>query len=222
MRAEGATFDPRCLGVYVITSGTLVPGRGHREVAEAAIEGGATAIQLRAPELLDEQLLPLARDLAVRCREAGVLFVINDRPWIAVAADADGAHVGLDQDLREARERLGPERVLGASVADLGQARDATRAGVDYLGVTVWPTATKPDAVPRGLDVLKEIASASGSPVVGIGGITATNARAVMEAGAAGVAVISAVVAAADPVTATRALRKVVDDHRVERSAGGR
>ena len=140
-----------------------------------------------------------------------MLCILNDRVEVAVAADADGAHVGQDDALGAARAGLGPERVLGISVRDADQARAATLAGADYLGVTVWSTATKPEAEAVGIDGLSAVAAATALPVVGIGGIDATNAAEVIAAGAAGVAVISAVAAALDPATATRELRDVVD-----------
>jgi thiamine-phosphate pyrophosphorylase len=204
-------LDPRALRAYVVTSGTLVPGRGHREIAIAAIEGGATAIQVRAPELGDAELLPLAREIVRICREARVLCIVNDRVEVAIAADADGVHVGQADHPGAARAALGPDRILGVSVLDAGQAREAAALGADYLGVTVWPTRTKPEALPRGPDGLDTVAGATPLPVVGIGGIDATNAAEVIRAGAAGVAVISTVVAARDPATATRELRAAVD-----------
>jgi thiamine-phosphate pyrophosphorylase len=209
----GEALDPRALGVYVITSAEFF-GRGHLDVAAAAIEGGATALQLRAPELGDDDLLLLATDLASRCRASGVLFVVNDRVDVAVAAGADGAHVGQHDDPAGARERLGAGRVLGISVRDAGEGRFAARAGADYLGVTVWPSATKPEAVAGGVAAVREVAVAVDVPVVGIGGIDPANAELVLAAGAAGVAVISAVAAAPDPAAVVRALRGVVDAHR--------
>jgi thiamine-phosphate pyrophosphorylase len=209
------------LGVYVVTSADLA-GRGHLDVAAAALEGGATAVQLRAPELEDDALLPLAADLARRCRDAGALFVVNDRVEVAVRSGAGGAHVGQDEDAGLARRRLGPGMILGVSVGDAGEARVAEEAGADYLGVTVWATDTKPEAVARGLEGVREVAGAVRVPVVGIGGISADNATEVLEAGAAGVAVISAVAAAADPVEAVRALRRTVDAFHPSERAGRR
>jgi thiamine-phosphate pyrophosphorylase len=203
-------LDPRSLEVYVVTSADLA-GRDHGDVASAALEGGATALQLRAPELDDQAVLPLAVDLAARCRDAGVLFVVNDRVDVALASGAAGVHVGQDEDAGRARRRLGPDRVLGVSVGGAAQARAAQRAGADYLGVTVWATATKPEARARGLDGLREVVVTTTLPVVGIGGVTTENAAQVLEAGAAGVAVISAVAAADDPVEAVRELRRRVD-----------
>src|SRR3972149_1954947 len=192
-----AIFDHRSLRVYVVTSSGLVPGRGHREVALAAIEGGATAVQLRAPELADDALRLLAADLAVRCREAGVLFVVNDRVDVAAEVGA-GAHVGQDDDPRAARDVLGPEGVLGLSVASVEDALEAVGVGADYVGITVWATRTKPEAVPQGLHGLRAVVEATGLPVVAIGGIDGVNARKVLEAGAAGVAVVSAIGGAPD------------------------
>jgi thiamine-phosphate diphosphorylase len=214
MPAEGAMarLEPRTLDLYVVTTGTLVSGRAHGEIATAAVEGGATAVQLRAPELSDDRLLPLAAVLARTCGEAGVLFFVNDRIEVAIRCDAAGAHVGQDEDLESARGRLGPERILGVSVGDGEEAKAAEAAGADYLGVTVWETATKPEAVPIGLDGLRAVAGATGLPVVGIGGIDIGNAREVLAAGAAGIAVVGAVATADDPTVAVRELRSQVDD----------
>ena len=206
-------LDPRSLGVYVVTSAGR-PDRGHEDIAATAIEGGATAVQLRAPELADEELVTIASRLAVRCREAGVLFVVNDRVEVALASGADGAHVGQDDDPAGARGRLGPRPLLGISVRSVDEARAARAAGADYLGVTVWATGTKPDAHPRGIEGLREVAAASPLPVVGIGGIVPANAGAVLSAGAAGVAVVSAVADAQDPAGAVRELRRIVDARR--------
>jgi thiamine-phosphate pyrophosphorylase len=120
-------------------------------------------------------------------------------------------HVGQSDELERVRERVGPDLVLGISVEGREQALAAEAAGADYLGVTVWSTPTKPDARPRGLDGVREVVGATGLPVVGIGGIEASNAAEVLAAGAAGVAVVSAVGGAEDPVAATRVLAEVVD-----------
>jgi thiamine-phosphate pyrophosphorylase len=194
------------LGVYVVTAAGMVPGRGHAEVAIGAIEGGANAVQLRAPGHRDEELLPLARELADRCGERGVLFVVDDRVELAMACGAAGVHLGQGDPWLEARVRLGPDMVLGVSVDDTEQASAAEAAGADYLGVTVFATRTKPEATPGGLQRVREISTATRLPVVGIGGIDASNARQVLDAGAAGIAVVSAVAAAPDPAAATRAL----------------
>ena len=213
-----AGLDPRALRVYVVTSARF-SGRSHRDVAMAALQGGAGAIQLRAPELPDDELLAVASGLAAACADAGVLFVINDRPEIAAAVGAAGAHVGRADDPSAARRLLGPDRVLGMSVDGGSQAHEAEDLGADYLGVTVWSTPTKPEATPGGLALVRTISTRSTLPVVGIGGIDAANAPSVLDAGAAGVAVISAVAAAPDPIEATRELLRVVD-RALERRGG--
>ena len=202
-------FDARSLRVYVVTSADGVPGRTHRDVAFAAIDGGATAVQLRAPELGDDELRGLAAEICERCARDGVLFVVNDRPDIARQVSADGVHVGRDDAPLEARGIFG-DGVLGISVDTAADAAAAARAGADYLGVTVFTTGTKTDARPLGLEGLRAIAGSTELPVVAIGGIDATNARDVLDAGVAGVAVVSAVGAAADPREATRRLVEAV------------
>jgi len=197
----------------VITSSELVPGRGHVEVANAAVEGGADVVQLRAPELSDDELSSVARQIGRCCRWSHVLFLVNDRIDMAVAAGAGGAHVGQGDHPETARERLGPEGVLGISVSTPEQAKAAEMGGADYLGVTVFATPTKPEAVPLGLEGLRPIVDATSLPVVAVGGIDISNARRVLAAGATGVAVVSAVGAAPDPVAATRELVKFVRAH---------
>jgi thiamine-phosphate pyrophosphorylase len=208
--------DPSRLGLYVVTPGGLIPGRGDLEIALAAIEGGADAVQLRAPKVSDDALRELAVVMGERCREGGVLFIVNDRVGVALDAGADGVHLGQDDDPYRARELIG-DRVLGISVHTPEQARTAERAGADYLAITVWATATKPEAVPRSIDGLRAVVASTTLPVVGIGGIGAGNAGEVFAAGASGIAVISAVAGARDPVAATRELRGLVDRHRHER-----
>ena len=213
-----AGVDPRALRVYVVTSAGFA-GRSHRDVAMAALEGGAGAIQLRAPDLPDDELIAVGFELVRACADANVLFIVNDRPEIAVRVGAGGAHVGREDDPSEARRLLGSDRVLGMSVDAASQAREAEDLGADYLGVTVWATPTKPEAVPGGLGLVRAISAGSALPIVGIGGIDATNAASVIDAGAAGVAVISAVAADPDPIEATRELVRVVD-HALERRGG--
>ena len=213
-------FDPDLLGLYVITAANLVPGRSHLDVARAAIDGGATTVQLRAPELAEDELLAVARELEALCGPAGVLFVVNDRIDTALQSGAGGVHLGQSDELQGSRDRLGPDPVLGVSVEDAEQARAALDLGADYVAVTVWPTDTKPGAAPHGLEGVREVAEATELPVVAIGGIDAANASTVLEAGAVGIAVVGAVAGAADPAAATRALRNVVQELR--RKAGAR
>lgn len=208
---EHRSIDRTSLRLYVVTSAAF-RGRSHVDVAVAAIEGGASAIQLRAPELAGYEVYVLAKELVARCRAAGVRLLVNDLVDVAVAIRADGAHVGQGDAPAVAREALGSERILGISVTTPEEARAAEAAGADYMGVTVWSTATKPAAEPVGLAGLRAVAEATTLPVVAIGGIGVANVGEVIEAGAAGVAVVSAVAAADDPVAEVRALRTAVDD----------
>lgn len=204
-------FDPAMLALYVVTSASVVTGRDHVDVARAAVAGGATAVQLRAPELDDPALLAAARELVALGRWAGVATIVNDRVDVAAAADADGAHLGQGDAFADVAGRLGPGRFLGVSVSTPDEARTAEGSGAAYLGVTVWSTATKPEARPVGLDGLRAVVRSTRLPVVGIGGIDAANAPEVLAAGARGVAVVSAVAGADDMVRATRELRAAVD-----------
>jgi thiamine-phosphate diphosphorylase len=210
------------LAVYVVTSSGLVPGRDHVDVARAAVEGGAGTVQLRAPELADrpEELLVLAQEVAEICRSRGVLFIVNDVIDVAVRSGADGVHLGQDDEATSAREAIGPDRVFGLSVETPEQARTAEALGADYLGVTIFSTATKPEARPIRLEGLREIVEVTSLPVVAIGGVDASNAREVLSAGAAGLAVVSVVGEAEDPVRATRELVSAVVDFERAPDAG--
>ncbi|MDR7483041.1 MAG: thiamine phosphate synthase [Armatimonadota bacterium] len=207
------------LRLYVITDRVL-SGRSHEAQAEAAIAGGATAIQLRDKAAPARELVEVGRRLGALCRGQGVLFIVNDRADVAVACEADGVHVGEDDlPVPAARRLLGPGRIVGASAGTLEAAVRAEAEGADYLGVgSVFATGTKADAGEAiGVDALARIVRAVRVPVVGIGGITVENAAQVVRAGAAGVAVISAVVAQPDIAAAARALRAQVDAARAHR-----
>jgi thiamine-phosphate pyrophosphorylase len=201
-------IDPR---LYVITDGTL---GGHEDITSAALAGGASVVQLRDKQASSRQLHEIALRLRGLLAEANIPLIVNDRVDIVLGADAQGVHVGPDDlPIAVARLILGSARVVGASAGTIAEAVDAERAGADYLGVgPVFPTGTKPDArAPIGLEGLRRIASSVTIPVVGIGGISADNAGDVIEAGAAGVAVISAVAGAEDRVRAVQAIRRAVD-----------
>jgi len=201
------------LRLYVITDRALA-GCSHEEQVARAIAGGATAVQLRDKSLPPDALVAIGRRLRRLTREAGVLFLVNDLPEVASACDADGVHLGqADGDLAGARAHLGPGRVIGRSVDTVTEAVQAEREGATYVSLgPIFPTRTKPDAGPVvGLEGLRRVVQAVRIPVVAIGGIDAGNAAEVIAAGAAGVAVIRAVVAQADITAAARALRAEVD-----------
>lgn len=201
-------IDPR---LYVITDATL---GGHENITSAALAGGASIVQLRDKQASSRQIYEIALRLRGLLAGANIPLIVNDRVDIVLGVDAQGVHVGPeDLPIAVARRILGSARVVGASAGTVAEAVDAERAGADYLGVgPVYPTETKPDAgAPIGLEGLRRIASSVTIPVVAIGGITADNAGDVIEAGAAGVAVISAVAGAEDRVRAAQAIRRAVD-----------
>lgn len=204
----------RVRGLYVITDATLAPGRGHAEIARAALAGGARIIQLRDKNTDAGLLLPEAREMARLCRDAGALFIVNDRLDLALAAGADGVHLGqTDLPVAEARRLLGDGRLVGISVENMEQVRQAEADGADYLGVgAIYGSATKTDAGEAvGVEQIRRFAAASPLPIVAIGGITLQRIPEVRAAGAYSVAVISAVVAAADPEQAALQLAAACD-----------
>jgi thiamine-phosphate diphosphorylase len=176
-------------------------------ICSRAIEGGVTAVQLRVKGWPDRQTLSAALSLRSLCDETGTLFLINDRVDIVLAGRADGVHLGVDDlPVKAARELLGPQAVIGYSPEGIEGCRDAVSDGADYLGVgPVYGTSTKADAgLPLGLERFAEMVSAARVPVIGIGGIDRTNAGPVIEAGAVGVAIVSAIFYAPDPAGAAR------------------
>ena len=198
--------------VCVVTDARLARGRSHAEVVRAAIAGGADVIQFRDKEIPDAVFHAAALELCRICRAQNIPLIINDRVDIAVAVDADGVHVGQgDLPAMQARVRIG-DRILGVSASTSDEARAACAAGADYLGVgpVFDAQGTKPDARPPiGLSGLAEICAAVGLPVMAIGGIHAANCRQVFAAGAASIAVVSAVVAAPDIIRAVHDLKAV-------------
>lgn len=181
----------------------------------AALRGGARLVQVRAKDLPARALLALAREGVASARAQGGLLLVNDRPDVALLAGADGAHLG-QEDLppRDARRALPASALLGLSTHDDGQVEAASGEPVDYVAIgPVFPTSTKADARPTvGLDGVRSARARTRLPLVAIGGITADNARAVIEAGADGVAVLSAVLAGDDVEAAVRRLRAAVGD----------
>jgi thiamine-phosphate diphosphorylase len=197
------------LRLYVVLDRDLSLGRDLVEVTRAALAGGARCVQVRGKEWTGRELYELTAALRPITAAHGALLIVNDRIDIALAAEADGAHIGqADIPAAAARQLLGPDRILGLSVATVGEALEHSSL-VDYLSVSpVFATPTKPDAGPGvGLAGLRAIVTAGAPvPAIGIGGINLANAAACIATGAAGVAVVSAVVSAPDVEAAARAL----------------
>lgn len=206
--------------LHVITDAR--PGRQPLTVVAAAIAaarrldaGHRLAIQVRVEDdVSDRDAYDLADAVLELCRPYGVLCLVNDRLHVALAVGADGGHVGAaDLPVAVARKVLGPVGVLGATCRDVAAARAARRAGASYLGVgPAFATTTKTGLpAPLGPDAVGAVAAAvPDTPIVAIGGVTAGNARSLLGAGAAAVAVVGAVAAAADPGRATEDLLRAL------------
>lgn len=191
----------------VIIGGPLCQERDYVELTRLAVENGASLIQLREKEGECRQLVEIASRMGRVCHEHGALFIVNDRVDIAAACGADGVHIGQeDLPLPIVRALLGPEKIIGVSAADLDEAVDAIEGGADYLGVgPVYPTVSKncrTDAC--GTNLVAELTARSPVPIIAIGGVTPHNTQPLLKAGAAGVAVISAVLGSNDPAAAVR------------------
>ena len=183
-------------------------------LVDDALTGGITSLQLRAKRMPGREMYDLAVTLGERCRSAGALFFVNDRVDIAIAADADGIHVGMqDLPLEVTRRLVGRNTIVGFSPLAMADVVTAKSRGADYVGLgPVFGTASKADAQPElGLSALAEHASAAGLPSVGIGGIDATNSGAVIRAGVDGVAVISAIQSAPNVRQAAESLARAVN-----------
>jgi thiamine-phosphate pyrophosphorylase len=216
---RAAAFDPT---LYLVTDPGLVGTRPLAEVVAAAVSGGVTLVQLRDKEAGGRTLLETARALQALLAPLGVPLIVNDRVDVAVAAGAAGCHVGQsDLPAAAARALLGPEAILGVSLDRVDQIDAVDPEIVDYVAHgPLAATATKPDAgAPVGAAGLAAVRARTRLPLVAIGGIDARNAGAAVRAGADGIAVVSAIVAAADPEAASREVLRAIETARLARAA---
>lgn len=199
----------------------LDTGRDPIVLAQAMLAGGARLLQLRCKEATSRELLAIATRIAPVARRLHCIFLVNDRPDVACAAEADGVHLGQeDLPITAARRILGPDRIVGISTHDVEEARAAAASGADYVGVgPIYATASKAGArAPRGVELVRAVRATAPCPIVAIGGITPATAPAVLAAGADAVAMIGALVRAENPAAAVReALAAVVDAERESR-----
>ena len=187
-------------GLYAITPAIASARRLH-EMCAAALEGGAAILQYRNPRADAKMQLKQAAALAQLCRAFGALFVVNNHPRLAAQVGADGVHLGQnDMDLQAAREIVGPDAIIGATCHDSPQkARQAQKDGANYCAMgAFFPSPTKPDAIPCGLEKIAQAKHKCKLPIVAVGGINSQNITQVVRAGADSVAVVSALFAAND------------------------
>lgn len=194
--------SPLLEGLYALTDVRL-SGTSHIATAEALLNGGVRIIQLRDKEMSPRKYYETACEIKKLCSRYGALFIVNDRADIAMAAEADGVHIGQgDMPLSYARKRFGKtigrklerDLIIGVSTNSVEQAIKAQDNGADYIGFgPVFTTATKDAGMPLGLQSLKDARASLRLPIAAIGGITPDNACSVLEAGADMLAVASSV-----------------------------
>ena len=196
----------KILKVYFIMGSTNCQHKNPREVLKEAIQGGITCFQFREKgigALVGQEKFELAKDLQQLCQKAGIPFIVNDDIDLAIALDADGVHIGQDdEDADTVRAKI-KDKILGLSVHNLLETKRAIEAEADYVGVgPIFPTNSKVDAQEvKGVEIIQELrANGMSMPMVGIGGITIENAASVIRAGADGVSVISTI-SQADQIT---------------------
>lgn len=205
----------RAMLLYAVTDrGWLKEGETLSGVCEKVLARGATFLQIREKDLEEGAFEEEAAGLKALCAKHRVPYVVNDSVKIALAIDADGVHVGQsDIRGRDIRAIIGPDRILGISAGTVEEALAAEEAGADYIGVgAVFGTGTKKNARNLSVERLREISNAVSIPVVAIGGINEGNLAQLAGSGVDGVAVVSAIFAAADPGAATAELRKLAGE----------
>ena len=198
------------LRLYAVTDRAWVGRQTLPQQVEAALKGGATCVQLREKHLDDTDMLAEAKTISALCRAYHVPFILNDNVPLAKLCGADGVHVGQDDlSAAEARRLLGPDKIIGVSAQTVEQAILAEQRGADYLGVgAVFHTGSKADAEDVSHETLTAICNAVKIPVIAIGGITRDNVTELSGSGICGIAVISAIFAQKDIVSATKDLKE--------------
>lgn len=195
--------------LYFITDSTCVPEDRFLPVVEAACKGGATIVQLREKDKSTREYMDLAKDVHEITARYGIPLIIDDRVDVALAIGAEGVHVGQsDMPVRLARSLMGNSKIVGATTKTVPQALEAYEQGADYLGCgAIYPTTTHVKTVITPVETLKDVVKSVPIPVNAIGGLNKDNIFVLKDSGIAGICVVSAIMKAADPETATRELK---------------
>ncbi len=201
----------KAAGIYrlcLVTDRQLSRDRALVGIVAAAVRGGVTMVQLREKDATTREFIGRAQALKALLAGSGVPLIVNDRVDVALAVDADGVHVGQsDMPVEAVRALIGPGKLIGLSITDEAQMRRPDAASADYLGIgPIHPQQTKRDvSTPFGVAGFARLRRMTQKPVLAIGGIKAADAAPLMQEGADGLAVVSAIMAAADPEAAARA-----------------
>ena len=201
--------------LHVLTDTVMQTRFSHSDLARLALRGGADTIQFRQKTGSTREMIRIAAQMKQLCSDYGVPLIVNDRVDVAIAAEADGVHLGQeDFPVPLARELLGEEKIIGASASDIIEGQKCLEEGADYIGFgPVYPTTSKDDAgAVKGVNTLTQIVEAVSAPIIAIGGISSNHVSEILQAGAHGIAVISSVCCQEDPEQATRALYQVIID----------
>lgn len=211
-------MERESLKLYLVTDRKIAGERNLEEIVSEAVKGGVTMVQLREKDISTREFIELATRLRKKLQQAGIPLIINDRVDVALAVDADGVHIGQsDMPYETARRILGPDKIIGLSVESLDDVRTANGLDVDYLGISpVYPTPTKADTAPAFLqEGLREAVAISKHPCVGIGGMNKDTAAETIRNGAAGIAVVSAIIGADNPRKAAEGLLNIIENGRI-------
>lgn len=202
--------------LYLITDRHQTAGRELPAVVADALAGGVTAVQLREKDLPARQLLELALELRGLTRRHGARLLINDRVDVALAAEADGVHLGVASiPVADARRLLGYDKLIGYSSHGVDEALAAQQAGADFVTFgPVYPTPSKAAyGPPLGVGLLAEAAAVLSVPVFALGGVALRSIPEVIDAGASGIALISAIISSPDPESSSRTILEALRNH---------
>ncbi len=207
-------MDKKLLHLYAVTDRSWLNGQSLSDSVEKALQGGVTLLQLREKGMNTKDFIKSAEEIKAVCKKYNVPLIINDNIDVALAADADGVHLGQsDMGIAEARRILGKTKIIGATAKTVYQAQKAESEGADYLGSgAVFGTSTKHDAKKMDIETLKSITGSVHIPVAAIGGITSDNVLLLRGTGIAGAAVVSGIFAQKDITMASKDLYKKIGE----------
>ncbi|MEK6947254.1 MAG: thiamine phosphate synthase [Nanoarchaeota archaeon] len=203
-------------GLYFITDSRLTRKTVIEDV-KSAIKGGVKIIQYREKDASKEQMLAEAKEIKKLCKKNSVIFLVNDRIDIALESDADGVHLGQDDENYEtARKLLGKNKIIGLTTHDVRESVEAEKLGADYIGLSpIFPTSTKADAGKAcGTEMIAQVKKYVKIPVVAVGGINESNISQVLKAGAKNLAIISAILTKDDVEKAVKEFQAIINSHK--------